>query len=182
MRIAVSGTHAAGKSTLVDDFLARHGRYIHEPEPYEWLVELHGEELSAAPTADDFRRQLEVSAERWCSHPPGANVIGERCPLDFLAYVLALGDLGRERRTEALVASMLAPAAAGMAHVDLLAVLPLEGTVAEDEDPELADAMNERLLELVSADPYDLLSGTRTIELRGRPQARLAALERAITA
>ena len=33
MRIAVAGTHASGKSTLIADFLATHPEYAHEPEP-----------------------------------------------------------------------------------------------------------------------------------------------------
>jgi hypothetical protein len=56
MRIAVAGTHASGKSTLIADFLATHPEYAHEAEPYEWLDDpgLVGEhtalvEVSASP-------------------------------------------------------------------------------------------------------------------------------------
>ena len=49
MRIVVSGTHCSGKSTLVSDFLAAHRDYVHEPEPWEWLVEVYHESLSEEP-------------------------------------------------------------------------------------------------------------------------------------
>ncbi|HEV3486499.1 MAG TPA: hypothetical protein VG106_13905, partial [Vicinamibacterales bacterium] len=85
MRIAVSGTHCSGKTTLVEDFLAIHRDYAHEPEPYEWLTELHGEGTPDVPGVDDFYRQLEISVDRLGTHDRGAKVIAERSPIDFLA-------------------------------------------------------------------------------------------------
>jgi hypothetical protein len=39
MRLAISGTHCSGKTTLVEAFLLAHSEYIHEPEPYEQMQE-----------------------------------------------------------------------------------------------------------------------------------------------
>lgn len=152
MRIAVAGTHCSGKSTLIADFLAAHPEFVHEPEPYEWTGDA------------DFYRQLEVSVERLRMHPPGARVIAERSPLDFVAYLRAQG----ERAGEAM-----ALAAEGMAHVDLLVVLPLDGSIdcPADEDLELREAMNEELLELIDD------AGVHVVELHGSREARLRALE-----
>jgi len=50
MRIAVSGTHGVGKSTLIGAFLRRHPEVVHEPEPYTVLVEDLGDEFSAEPS------------------------------------------------------------------------------------------------------------------------------------
>jgi hypothetical protein len=181
VRIAVSGTHCSGKSTLIDDFLAAHREYLHEPEPYEWL-----EEVAEEPDVDDFYRQLEISAERLQGHAPGANVIAERSPLDFLAYILALVDLGRAGRDCEIAGSAAELAAAGMAHLDLLVVLPLtdrDGIVApESEDLELREAMNERLLDLIAADPYSLFAGgrPRVVEVHGTPAERLRMVEHAL--
>lgn len=184
MRIAVSGTHCSGKSTLVEDFAAAHRDYVHEPEPYEWLADLYGEDFSESPDANDFHRQLELCVERLSGYARGARVIAERSPLDFLAYMLALGDLGRGGRSSRLVASAIELAARGMEHVDLLVVLPLveaDGIVApESEDLDLREAMNDRLLEIVSADEHQLLGNVRAIEVHGARRARLAALERAM--
>ncbi|HEX6099768.1 MAG TPA: hypothetical protein VF432_25870 [Thermoanaerobaculia bacterium] len=178
MRIAVSGTHCSGKSTLIDDFLAAHREYLHEPEPYEWL-----EEAAEEPGIDDFYRQLEISVERLQGHVPGANVIAERSPVDFLAYILALADLGRAGRDCEIAGSAAELAAQGMAHLDLLVVLPLndrDGIAApESEDLELRDAMNERLLDLITTDPYSLfVSGRpRVVEVHGTREERMRLVE-----
>lgn len=188
MRVAISGTHCSGKSTLVEDFLGAHADYIHEPEPYEWLVEMYGEGFSEEPTAEDFHRQLELCVEHLKQYGSGARVIAERSPVDFLAYILALADLGRSGRDCELVASAAELAAAGLAHVDLLVVLPLndaDGIVAPaSEDLELREAMNERLVELITADNYALFaSGSpRIVEIAGDRGQRLRDLEEAIAA
>jgi AAA domain len=186
VRIAVSGTHCSGKSTLVEDFLAVHRDYLHEPEPYEWLEELYGEPAAAEPNVEDFYRQLQLSAERLGNYESGAGVIAERSPLDFLAYILALDDLGRTGRDCALIASAAECAAAGMAHIDLLVLLPLNSTdgigVPDDEDPELREAMNDGLLDLVATDPYSLFTSgrPRVVEIHGRRDERLQQLEDAV--
>src|SRR4029453_1767913 len=90
MRIAVSGTHGVGKSTLIDEFLRKHPEFVHEPEPYTVLVEDLGEEFSDEPRVEDFHRQLEFNIDRLRQHTPGEKVIYERCPIDFLAYIDAL--------------------------------------------------------------------------------------------
>jgi hypothetical protein len=56
MRIAISGTHSCGKSTLIDEFLTTHPEFHHEPEAYEALGD-RGEEFSAEPSADDWHTQ-----------------------------------------------------------------------------------------------------------------------------
>ena len=152
MRIAVAGTHCSGKSTLIADFLAAHPEFLHEPEPFEWLGD------------SDFHHQLEVSVERLAQYAPGTRVIAERSPLDFVAYLAAQG----ERVDEAMEL-----ATEGMAHVDLLVVLPLDGSIdcPEDEDLELREAMNDELLALVDD------AGVRVAHLQGSREARLRALE-----
>lgn len=182
MRIAVSGTHCSGKSTLAADFAAAHPDYIHLPEPYDLIEELYGE-----PTVDDFHRQLEVSVETLRDQPRGARLIAERSPLDFLAYLLALGDLGRDRHSTSIEPAVEL-AASGLEQLDLLVVLPLNDAdgidAPEEEDLALREAMNDRLLEIITTDQFDLFSGghPRVIEVHGSRGARLAAVERAIAA
>jgi len=186
VRIAVSGTHGSGKSTLIEDFVAAHRDYVHEPEPYEWLQDVYGEGVAEEPDVDDFYRQLELSVDRLREYGPGARVIIERSPLDFLAYVLALTDLGRAGRDCSAIASAVERVAAGMANVDLLVLLPLNEAdrieVPESEDLELREVMNDRLLDLVAADPYSLLASgrPRIVEIAGTRQQRLRRLEQAV--
>ena len=184
MRIAVSGTHCSGKTTLVEDFLATHLDYLHEPEPYEWLEDLYGEVTADEPDVEQFYRQLELSVERLRGHGQGARVIAERSPVDFLAYALALSDLQRTARDCSLVASMTELVAAGVSSIDLLVILPLndvDGIEApESEDLELRAAMNDQLLDLVTTDPYALFGEgrPRVVEIHGARRQRLRLLER----
>jgi len=184
VRLAISGTHCSGKTTLAEDFLAAHRDYVHEPEPYEWL-EVYGEAAGGEPTADDFLRQLELSAECLRNYGHGAKVVAERSPADFLAYLLALTDLRRTGRDCQMIASAAELTAAGLASIDLLVVLPLndrDGIAApESEDLALREAMNDRLLDLITADEYALFGGgsPRVVEIQGARERRLRLLEQA---
>ena len=179
MRIVVSGTHASGKSTLVSDLaLALHG-YDQQPDPFE-LVDDDGDPAGAA----SFVEQLLVAAERLVELPRGADVVAERGPLDFLAYLAALADLGRRTATPDLLAGLRATTVGAMAHVDVLVVLPLESPdgirVPDDEDPDLRGAMDERLLELVD-DPDLVGPATRVVEVAGSRASRLGQVLAAVT-
>ncbi len=92
-------------------------------------------------------QQLLVAAERLVELPAGADVVAERGPVDFLAYLAALADLGRRSAAPDLLAVLRATTAEAMAHVDLLVVLPLESPdgirVPDDEDPDLREAMDD---------------------------------------
>lgn len=171
MRVVVSGTHASGKSTLVSDVALALPGYDQLPDPFE-LVDDDGDPAGAA----SFVQQLLVAAERLAELPPGTDVVAERGPVDLLAYLAALADLGRRSAAPDLLARLRATTAEAMAHVDLLVVLPLESPdgirVPDDEDPDLRGAMEERLLELVD-DPDLVGPATRVVEVAGPPEARL---------
>jgi len=185
VRIAVSGTHCSGKSTLIADFLRANREFVHEPEPYEWLQEVYGEAFADRPTVDDFYRQLEVSVERLRSYPSDVSVIVERSPIDFVAYILAIGDLGRERSAVAVHDRAIEMARRGTDLLDRIAFLPLPGAggiIAPDsEDLELREAANARLIELFVEDEFDLLGErVQVVEIRGTPTERLRALQACI--
>src|SRR6476659_2737002 len=118
MLIVVSGTHASGKSTLIGDFSAAHPAYEVLPDPYE-LIDEAGDE----PDAALFLAQLGISGRRLLEFERGARVIAERGPLDFLAYLTALDELGRASRPGGHPSRALDLAVAAMAHVDLLVIL-----------------------------------------------------------
>ena len=167
MRIVVSGTHASGKSTLIADFVARHPEFVVLPDPFELIAEEWD-----APEPGMFAAQLRVAGDRLLEDD-GEQVIAERGPLDFVAYLRALGTEVPER--------LLDLAAQAMRRVDLLVVLPLSGRdliqVGADEYPELREDMNDALLDIV--DDPDLVGSASLIELTGDPGTRLAALESA---
>ena len=182
MRIAVSGTHCSGKSTLVADFVRANTRFVHEPEPYEWLSEVYGESFADRPAVDDFFRQLEVSVERLRSYSSDADVIAERSPIDFVAYILAIGDLGRGDSAIGVLDHAIALARRGTELLDRIAFLPLEGIVAPDsEDLDLREATNARLMELLAQDEFDILGEhVQVVDIRGTPAERLRALQACI--
>jgi hypothetical protein len=130
-------------------------------------------------------QQLDVSVERLSAYSPASKVIAERSPLDFVAYLQAIGDLGRED-TSTLVRTALNLAGHGMEYVDLLVVLPLsakDGIEApEAEDLALREAMNLCLLDMLAdaAIGRELLSKSRVIEVTGTEEKRLAELERVL--
>lgn len=177
MLVVVSGTHASGKSTLIAEFAALHPDFEVLPDPFELL-----DDADLEPGADSFVAQLRVAAARLREPARGVSRIAERGPLDFLAYLDALVYLRRPTRSSALFRSGLATAAAAMAQVDLLVLLPLAEAdpieVPHDEDPALRSAMNDSLLEL--ADDPDLIGNARVVEITGSPSHRLALLEDAI--
>ena len=164
MRIAVSGTHGVGKSTLIDEFLRLHPEFEHEPEPYAVLVEDYGEEFSEEPTVEDFLRQLEFNLERLVQH--GENVIYERCPLDFLAYLNALD----ANLSEALLKRI----SDAMRQLDLIVYLPLDHERG-GEYPKLRRAMDRQLSELLTS------TNVTVVEANGSTAQRLRAVENALT-
>ena len=173
MRIAVSGTHCNGKSTLIDEFLSVHTNFAHEPEPYTVLVEDFGEEFSEEPCVEDFYRQLEFNADRLRQYPPGKNVIYERCPIDFLAYIDAL-DSNSVKRALGLVSEAIE-------HLELIAYVPI-GEDIDAEFPKLRKAVDRRLSGVYSEDDFGIISSSNVavVQVRGSTAQRLSQLEEAI--
>jgi predicted ATPase len=176
MRIAVSGTHGSGKSTLIEAFLDRHQNFAHEPEPYAVLQELYGEAFAEEPSIEDFQRQLDINMETLRRYDAGDNVIFERSPFDFLAYMLALGE--SDRHPEAALAAVRS----ALPLLDAVVFLPLEAEridVAESEDLRLREAVDDRLHDILLADEFDLFTGASplVVEVRGSVEQRLLAVE-----
>jgi hypothetical protein len=186
MRIAISGTHCCGKSTLIEEFLLVHPEYTHEPEPYVVFEEDYGEMLAAEPSSSDFHRQLEFIVERLQSYNPGNRVIFERSPVDFLAYVLALDDLGRDSSASRLIEDSLQIIRGGIQQLDVIVFLPLGSgdtfAVPEEEDPELRTVVNERLMGIFQEGDFGLFTSEHplVIEALGSTVQRLQTLESCI--
>jgi hypothetical protein len=147
MRIAISGTHCCGKSTLIEEFLTTHSEFHHEPEAYEALED-RGEQFSAEPSADDFVRQLEYCISRLNQFGPEEHVIFERCPTDYIAYLLALEKLGRDPDARRLKERSIDVAQRGMQNVDIVVFLRPDNRRYEfpdDEDPVLRNIVDSYL-------------------------------------
>jgi hypothetical protein len=185
MRIAVSGTHCSGKTTLIEEFLRAHPEFGHEPEAYTVMVDDFGEEFSSEPGADDFYRQLEFDVYRLSGRPPDVSVIIERSPIDYLAYLLALKDLKRDK-VDDVVEIALPLVREAIQNLDLIVFLPLDAAHAielrDDEDPKLRRATDRRLAAIFGDDEYDFFNAgdLAIVEVRGSTAQRLKTLEDAI--
>lgn len=162
MRVAVSGTHRTGKTTLVEALADALPRYTMFAEPYV-LLEEDGYELGHSPTVEDFEQQLRRSLDVIASTP--ANALFDRCPLDFLAYLRAL---------DADVEDWLPDVRDAMSEIDLVVVLSIEARIAvsADEDPALRRRVDELVTAIVLEDAYDLelevLAPTSSLDARVR--------------
>jgi len=180
MRLAISGTHGSGKTTLAEDFLAAHPGYRHVPEPYEALIDA-GAVFSDPPTIADFAEQLAASIATLHEHAEEGDVVFERCPLDFLAYLAVLDRRSGEDGFD--VDASRDEIAEALAVLDLIVFLPLpaDGTMAA-ELPKLQRAVDRELRTMLRDDPLALMAdgAPRVIALRGTRAERLAALDRAV--
>lgn len=177
MRIAVSGTHCTGKSTLIEEFLQAHPDFVHEPEPYTVLSEDFGEEFSAEPCVEDLYRQLEFNIQRLREHAREERVIYERCPIDFLAYINVLDAQAAQ--------SSLGLVAEAIQNLDLIVYLPLnqEIDVPEDEYPKLREAVDLRLSAILNDDDFGIIDSSEVVvvEAEGSTTQRLRTLDEALT-
>ena len=154
----------------MSDFVLAHPRFEVLPDPFDLV------DVLDPGSAASFHEQLIVAAQRLIELPSGVDVIAERGPLDFLAYLEALVTLGRATVAREVSQDLRMTTAAAIGHVDLLVVLPLAGVpdvwVPDEEDPRLRTAMDQHLLELCDDD--ELLGAlARVVELVGSPKERL---------
>lgn len=184
MRIAISGTHCCGKTTLIDEFLDSHPEFAHEPEPYQALQEERGETFAAEPCAEDFRRQLGYNVERLRRRGPGDLVIYERSPADFIAYMFALAKLGRDPDATRVLENSLELAAEAIALLDMIVFLPasdLQRDIAETEDPKLRRAVDRRLESILIDDDLGwFASDDKVLRASGTTAQRLRRIEQAV--
>jgi AAA domain len=174
MRVGISGTHGTGKTTLAEALGARLPGHVVADEPYHQLED-EGYEFGFPPSPEDFRALLARSVRSLIAER--ADVIFDRTPLDYLAYLAATG----ADPVDQADAATLGPA---FADLDLLVITPItpetERVLPAADQPALRERMNEALLTLVYDDPLEAWADVPVLELTGplgrRPEAVLAAL------
>jgi predicted ATPase len=165
MRIAFSGTHRAGKSTLLDAVAERLPAYRAVDEPYR-LLEEEGYEASDPPAVEDYVAQLRRSIAELAD--AGRDVLFDRCPADLVAYLRATG--GDDEADD-----WLDEVRAAMATLDLVVFVPIEAPdridVAASEDRTLRRDVDEILHGLLLDDGLGV--EVTVIEVRGDIDARV---------
>jgi hypothetical protein len=181
MRLAVSGTHCSGKSTLIESFLLLHPEYMYEQEAYEAL-----DSFPAEPSAEDFFPQLEYHITRLQKYRPNDRVIFERSPVDYVAYLKSLVDLRRDSGDRRLLEHSIRLAKDALEFLDLILYLPardIDPDIPADEDLALRSAVDEQLISILVDNELDLINRNRpvVIEAAGTTAQRLRILEAALT-
>ena len=167
MRIAISGTHCSGKSTLVDALSETLPQYTTVEEPYHLLQE-EGYEFAELPSIEDFVLQLERSIESL--DESASNVIFDRCPADILGYLLSHTD------TEAFdLKEWLPRIRTAIRKLDLLVFLPIEDidriVLPLSQDAAYRQRVDELLKDIVLDDLFDF--DVEVLEATGSPQRRV---------
>jgi predicted ATPase len=146
MRVAFSGSHRVGKSSLLEAVADARPGYAQLDEPYH-LLEDDGHEFAHPPAIDDYVAQLRRSIAEL--RRAGPDVLFDRCPADLVAYLLATG---------VDVSQVVERAAAAMARLDLVVLVPIEEpdrvTLARDEDARLRHAVDGELAQLLLDDDF----------------------------
>lgn len=167
MRIAFSGSHRVGKSTLLEQVAEALPGYTVVDEPYH-LLEEEGYECSEMPSVQDFEAQLERSLAAVEEDEP--NVLFDRCPADIFAYLLAHDDASAfdaddwvERTRDA------------MQTLDFVVFVPIEEVdripLPSHEDAEYRLAVDETLHQLLVEDALGF--ETEILPVHGDLRARL---------
>ena len=156
-----------------------HQSFGHEPEAYEALLELT-EDVFPEPTAESFFTQLEVQVDRLQQYKPGDQVIFERCPVDYVAYLFALLTLKRSSADSHLAKQSVSLARSAIRLLDVIAFLPGNeiGPVSDDEDPRLRDEVDAQLEDILMNDSLDMFGNAlpRVVQLNGSTAQRLEVL------
>lgn len=178
MKIAVTGTHGSGKTTLIDDFTDARRDYDRELEPY-WALAQQGIPFSDGVTLPELEEQLNASSRMILTRRDEPNVIFDRSPLDFIAYleVVAEGE-GAEWEPSGRQLGQIERA---LSALDLLVLLPLtepDEIAVSIELPRLRRAVDRRLRQIVLDDQLGLVEGLQVLVLRGSRSERCGALVR----
>jgi hypothetical protein len=155
MKIAITGAHRVGKTTLAEKLHETLTDYNLKTEPYYDLEE-SGFLFCEIPDVDDYYKQIEYSADQISTSED--DVIFDRCPIDFLAYIQAIDESKNIRSLFNKVKSIIS-------EIDLLVFVPIEEpdiiTCPESDLPELRDKVNEILIDLIH--DFDI----ETLEVKG---------------
>ena len=145
MRIAVSGAHRTGKSTLLAELADALPGHVTVDEPY-YLLEEDGYETSEDPSLEDFQAQLERSLEVF--EEGRRDVLFDRSPADILAYLTTHED-GDDFDAE----EWLDRVRDAMETLDLVVFVPIEErdriAVSADEGRRSRRRVHEKLEELL---------------------------------
>lgn len=183
MRIAVSGTHFIGKSTLIEDFIKTYPQYRCEIEPYYKLQEVKTMELALEPSLDSLIEQLDYSIEQLNNYAEEPNLIFDRCPVDFIAYAMCEAEQEAIDLNDSEISERFSEIKEALNHLDLIIFLPitkehlLEYTEENPAYRKKADSFFKKIYRDDICDIFPKYGHPRIVEIWGERLARIKKLE-----
>jgi hypothetical protein len=186
MRLAVSGSHGVGKSTLIAAFLKQRREYGHEPEAFEVLGDDVDVTESGVPTPDALHQLLEYTVSALEARSEEERVVFDRGPADYLAYAAARGKEWLAGEKDAFLAAHIPIVRSAMGLLGLVAYVPLSDagpSRRRGEDERFRRRVDRWLRRILLDDAYELFGGAgapRVCALPATPKLQLAELVRQI--
>ncbi len=184
MRIAISGTHCMGKTTLIHDFLKTHSEHTHEVEPYYQLQEKHGIEFFEELAFEDLLDQFDFSLERLLLYSTPANVIFARCHIGFIAYSLYFLHHEEISLYDSSLPEKFSEIKTAFENLDIIVFLPMTRehpiNCPASEDQHYRKSVDKYLKQIYREELFDLFPSydhPQVIEIWGSPQERIKKLE-----
>ena len=194
MRIAVSGSHSLGKSTLVNNWVTRHPRFLREEEPYRVLGLYGPYDILFRDRSTKLHNGIQLYYNISRVHRYGDfadDVIFDRAPVDYLAYSQYTANQGTTDIDDAFVESMVPAVRESLDHLDILAFVPrseewpvsIEDDGIRPVDYAYRDEVDAIFKEIYRAGRFQIFPDKKRpliVELSGPREQRLDQLQKAI--
>ena len=194
MRIALTGSHSLGKSTVVNDWVAARDGYLREEEPYRALGLFGPFEILFRDESTRLHNGIQLyycigRVHRYATS--AADVIFDRAPVDYLAYSQFTADCGTTDIDDEFVQSLVPAVRESLDHLDILAFVPgserwpvaMEADGIRPVDLDYRDRVDAIFKEIYRDGRFGVLPAENApliIELVGPREQRLAQLQSAI--
>ena len=196
MRIAVSGSHSLGKSTIVNDWMAQHPGFLREEEPFRALGLYGPYEILFRDASTKLHNGIQLFYNISRIHRYGNfadDVIFDRAPVDYLAYSQYTANQGSTDIDDAFVESMVPAVRESLDHLDILAFVPRseDWPVAMEDDGirpvdyayrDEVDAIFKQIYREGRFQVFPEKNSPLLVELGGSRETRLSQLQEAIDA
>jgi len=194
VRIAVTGSHSLGKSTVVNDWVAAHDGYLREEEPYRALGLFGPNEILFRDSSTRLHNGIPLyynisRVHRYATSD--TDVIFDRAPVDYLAYSQFTADCHTTDIDDAFVASMVPAVRESLDHLDILAFVPrsdrwpveMEADGIRPVDLDYRDTVDAIFKQIYRDGRFDVMpteNAPLLVELDGPREQRLEQLQAAI--
>ena len=194
MRIAISGSHSLGKSTLVWDWVKRHREYTREEEPFRALdSEMYDIRFRQESNRLHNGIQMYYNVSRVNLYTSIKDcVIFDRAPVDYIAYSQYTADKRTTDIDDAFVSAMVPRVRETLQRLDLVVFIPMTDRWPVDmEDDGIrpvdlpyraeVDAIFKQIYRNERFSVMPEMNRPKVVELWGSREQRLDQLEQAAT-